>query len=80
MVEDFKVGDAVMLVTGGPVMTVTNIGENEVGVTWWEPRWDSETKKAVLECGRYQVARFPPAALELEDGVDDEDEGEELAS
>lgn len=81
-VDDFKVGDAVSLVSGGPVMTVTNLGDNEVGVQWWEPRWDKVTGTASRECGRFQVARFPPAALELEDAVDDEDgeDGEGLAS
>lgn len=76
-----KRGDEVSLASGGPVMTVVSVSDGEVVVRWWDPRWDPETKKAVVECGRYAVDRFPPEALVLMDDEDEgEDDGEESAS
>ena len=71
--ELIEMGTEVALASGGPVMTVTNLGEEDVGCTWWEPHYEAPTK-----CGRYQTYRFPPVALIVVD--EDEDDGEELAS
>lgn len=75
-----RIGDEVSLASGGPVMTVVSASDTEVVVRWWDPRWDPEAKKPVVECGRYAVDRFPPEALVLMDDEDEEDDGEELAS
>lgn len=64
--RELEVGDLVQLKSGGPSMTVTTIGNTDVGVQWAskahikgregdEARWDYD--------GRICHGRFPRAAL-----------------
>lgn len=53
----FKVGDEVQLKSGGPVMTVTNIGTASLQCTWFK---DDEVKREA----------FPEEALEAYEAPD----------
>ena len=58
----FKVGDMVVLKSGGPIMTVTHVDKKPalVHTTWFTDR------------GVERAAHFPPAALEEHQPVDQE--------
>lgn len=71
----FTVGDVVMLKSGGPALTVTEVGSEGVTVVWYA---DSEDK--------FRNTILPPETLilfddedelELEDPEDEEEEDEE---
>ena len=49
--ENFQPGDIVVLRSGSPTMTVKEITDNNVTVTWWQD-------------GKIQEATLPAAALE----------------
>ncbi len=47
--SEFAIGDQVVLLSGGPVMTVTNEGGGEVELTWFAD--DDRLQKACLPVG-----------------------------
>ena len=60
MAEKFKIGDTVRLKSGGPLMTVTNVGNEEgkdlVWCSWFEK-------------GKESKGYYPTAAVEADDGT-----------
>ena len=64
MAQEFKVGDVVQLKSGGPLMTVTYVGEQDGAPRVWCSWFVNNTKE--------EKGTFPPAALTA---VSDEDLG-----
>jgi uncharacterized protein YodC (DUF2158 family) len=61
MADQLKVGDTVRLNSGGPLMTVTGIGDQEGGRTLIWCSWFTNDKE--------DRATFPMAAVEADDGM-----------
>lgn len=59
MAEELTVGDVVRLKSGGPAMTITNIGDRYGVPTAWCTWFDQKGS---------QSGDFPPAALEKDEG------------
>jgi len=58
MSDELKVGDVVRLKSGGPVMTVTTVGDDYGTPMIWCMWFDQKGS---------QTGKFPPAALQIEE-------------
>ncbi|MBB3809494.1 YodC family protein [Pseudochelatococcus contaminans] len=62
----FSVGDVVMLKSGGPALTVTEVGSESISVVWYADAEDN-----------FRTTQLPPETLILFDDEDDLDLDEE---
>jgi len=60
MTNQFKIGDVVQLASGGPKMTVTDVGNDGFGKPTVWCAWFVSTKDGGL---KEENSTFPPAAL-----------------